>query len=123
MWPVTALKVALSRVIATSATFVFVMYAWVFFRAETFPDALTMITRMTLPTAGDSVGLAPTLWLPMLAMLIGHAVGARYFHTLFTVSRDRKWWLPDAILLGIAIMAAVLFGPSGDTQPFIYFQF
>lgn len=95
--------------------FAFVTFAWIFFRAQTFDDAATVITRIF--TAGWSDPHFP-LWAATLVM----GVWAYQY-----ICESRLRWVAKLAPLrvgGVALMIlylAIVPGPSG--QPFYYFQF
>lgn len=117
-------------------TFVLISITWIFFRAATLHDALTILTR--LPTDLDSLAHPGTIVAP-LAHYAGDLL--RLSFTVLTTTvlvgvdayADRRGQHPAALIAGFssgprwmsyaAITAAlVLFGIYGHQQ-FIYFQF
>ena len=105
-----------------------VMFAWVFFRAETLPDALGWLTAL----AGLNDAPAPEIYIGkyfdfsvLFALVIG-IVGAspvknllpRLFGNMVVLRMlSRYVWIMSIFVLSIAYMAA------GTFNPFIYFRF
>jgi alginate O-acetyltransferase complex protein AlgI len=111
----------LFRPVAITCTFLLVCVGWVFFRAQSFGDAWTILTHMAQPIAGAA--LSRELIVIGLACLIALALG----HILAGV---RTWerlerWLPapalGASLATLLLLTQLLF--PLDTRAFIYFQF
>ena len=109
------------RVTLALGTYALVCLTWVFFRATSFPNAMTLIKAMTLgSTSNFAVG-------PMNVVTVGLVtiglLGAHWF------MRDRTledWWnqrtVPvRAVLLAVLLMSLVMV--RGDDRAFIYFQF
>jgi len=95
--------------------FVFVMLAWVFFRAESFGDAWLILGRIASFAVGDPA-------CPVLALGLIAAVWA---YQLAHESRLRPLLALAPVRIGLVVAMVVylaVFGSSG-TQPFIYFQF
>lgn len=106
---------------AIAATFLLVCVGWVFFRAQSFADAWTILTRMLQPMAGSplprELALVGLACLTVLAL--GHlvAAGIRWQHL------ERR--LP-APVMGLALACLFLltqFLLPIDVKAFIYFQF
>ena len=103
-------------------TFLWVCGTWVFFRAQSFEDALAALRSMAF--AGDGAKALtefgdPPLFLLLLPILAGHALLAH--------KPLERWGLrlsgtSYAILLALATSLALSF-VSLHKQPFIYFQF
>jgi alginate O-acetyltransferase complex protein AlgI len=103
------------RWVKQAATFAFVAFAWIFFRAASLRDACTIVSRLF--TASWSDPLFPLLALAMIA-----AVWAYQF---LCESRARRVLDLAAVRVGLAIlMLAYLLAFAGaGEQPFIYLQF
>lgn len=110
----------LGHVVAVVATFHFVCFAWIFFRAPTFAHATVMLSRF-----GKGTLEAPNLAPKVLAVL---ALG---FITHF-MPRDGYRWLKrtfvesPAVVQGITLAAsayAIHFAAGAKAEPFIYGQF
>jgi alginate O-acetyltransferase complex protein AlgI len=111
---------ALADVPAIAATFVLVCFAWIFFRARTFADAV-----MVLHGFANLDGVAPE---PGHVVLVLLAVVAAF--TIDVVQRKvehplRVVWKRPALtgaLVGMALVCVIIFS-GGTSVPFIYFQF
>jgi alginate O-acetyltransferase complex protein AlgI len=109
------------RPFSTAATFLSVSVGWVFFRAQTFSDAGTILTRMAgAPDGQVLVPLSVLLVATCLAfILLGNLAGA--------LTEGRKLWLRvPAPVMGVALacfLALALSLMSEDGYAFIYFQF
>ncbi len=110
-----------TRPLNSAATFLAVCVGWVFFRAQTFTHALTILSGLVRPRLGLGLqhyqGLLVCVCL--LATFAGHVVGAG------CVMRKLEPWLPapaaGAILALGLVLYFLLLPPDG--QGFIYFQF
>jgi len=98
-----------------AGTYLFVTFTWIFFRAESFSDARTVISRIAQFTWSD-----PACPILMLALVL-----AVWYYQFLCESRIR-WLLPPAAvqpaLVVLMICYLVVFVGSGG-QTFIYFQF
>ena len=95
--------------------FAFVSFAWIFFRAESFDDAWTVVTRIL------SFGLADPK-MPLLALGLMCSV---WLYQIVYESRLRWAVRSSTVRIGLVVGMAIyvaLFTTTGD-QPFIYFQF
>jgi alginate O-acetyltransferase complex protein AlgI len=101
-------------------TLLCVLVGWVFFRAQTFGDAATVLRRMFVPTHGSGVPLHDMgFWYTVALLAVCHAIGALGF---WPWVQKR---LPAPVLgVGYSVvlsLALLLAPPSG--KAFIYFQF
>lgn len=114
-----------TRLLRGLITFHVVCLAWVFFRAETFTTALSLLGRLvtgwtTAPALDPSV---PIWWLPLAIVLplavqlVPGDVGER-FMALFS----RRGVAFQGLALAAFLMVVETLGPVG-VAPFIYFQF
>ncbi len=94
--------------------FAFVSLAWVFFRAESLPDALLILRRIA--TAGWQDPQIPLLMLVVIA--------AYWAYEQLSASRFQAWMHGTALRVATAVvmMLYLLLGSSGGGA-FIYFQF
>jgi alginate O-acetyltransferase complex protein AlgI len=106
-------------------TFHFVCLAWIFFRADTWDTAFSMIGRIA---SGVSPGTIPFLaqGYEPAAFLFVLAVGAHLLHEQLTEAGS--WMLARAgVVFQTAFVVGVIFlslqMESAKLQPFIYFQF
>ena len=107
-------------VISIFATFHFVCFAWIFFRAPTFAHATLMLERMSHLTL-DSPNLAPKV---LAVLALGFATHFMPRHWL-NVARDTFVRSP-AIVQGVTLAAfayALHFASGSKAEPFIYGQF
>ena len=95
--------------------FVFVSFAWIFFRAQSLGDAWTIVSRIVRCGPGDpampllAIGLVSSIWLYQIAY----------------ESKIRRLLQPAPVRIGLVVcmlVYLVLFCGSSN-QPFIYFQF
>ena len=95
--------------------FHFICLTWIFFRAETFGKAITIVKGIFSFTAGDPQ-------VPMMAILFCAGVWAyQYIFESRFKGVLEKPVLKVALMLGI-LLYLLFFGTSGY-EPFIYFQF
>ncbi len=103
------------------ATFHFVCFAWIFFRAETFAIAWQMITGLF-----TQWGEASPLVTGGVLLAIAVGIGSQYLPRRVPLAiMERFGRLPllgQAAVLALALMLTNAMGPEG-VAPFIYFQF
>ena len=91
-----------------------------FFRAESFSNALDVLTAVVTFSGDDQVSSLPVL------LLILVAVGTQFISKArteqFSRWRDQHSALTQGVMFGIGLVLIDLFGPEG-VAPFIYFQF
>ena len=116
-WPVKSL--------AWLITMIFVMALWVFFRADSWSSASTIISSVftnfdlsyTVPFAS-----ARTLWLIlMLIIIISHCLPTRFWDRAAIWFIRCPWFVK--LLIFIIIIQLTIELRSEDVAPFIYFQF
>jgi alginate O-acetyltransferase complex protein AlgI len=107
--------------IAIASTFLIVTIGWVFFRAQTFTDAGTIVGHMFWPATG--LGLTEgQLWkvgVVLTVLVLGHAIGA------LIDLRRRERAMPEfamGAMLTVLLLIALILSPQ-SSQAFIYFQF
>lgn len=120
----------ISRNISRLVTFILVVLAFVFFRAEKVSDAFTYISRMFRQTGAGvlEAGLnAPNLYVLLIALIILFVVDVLKYNK---INVKDKFMHSPTILKGIIffalIMVVVIFGIYGvgfSESMFIYFQF
>ncbi|MCH5287464.1 MAG: MBOAT family protein [Christensenellaceae bacterium] len=127
---------ASSRIAATAVTFLLVDLTWIFFRADTLPDAIGILRRLF--TGGYlssffsgglySLGLSQLdFWLGVLFIFVLLTVDVLHERNV----RIRSWILGQALWFRWAVYLAAIFtillfgfyGPNYDAAQFIYFQF
>ncbi len=108
----------LSKTAGMLTTWFVVSVGWVFFRAEGFSDAVTVIGRMLGNTPG--IQWYPPLVIGVLAcMLLEHVAWSTPLRSAMRMRHDR-WYSPVGTT--IAIWCLLLYAPRGFA-PFQYFQF
>lgn len=137
----------INPVVGIVSTFLFVSFAWVPFRAESFGDTLLMLKKMVGLGAGDGVTWVPDAFFWCLPpLLIGHAIGVLIERDavktlgLFRRGLDfcglepqsdpisgfylvwNKATITCMYLVFLWLLILFFFG-STNTSPFIYFQF
>src|SRR5260370_15993443 len=120
-WPCKELGGGWRRPVATAATFLLVCVGWVFFRAQSFTDAGTVLTRMFGASSGQVL-------VPLTVLLAGASLATILLGNLLSMlARGRNLWsrIP-APVMGAALacfLALALSLLSEDGYAFIYFQF
>ena len=116
-WPVRALSWAV--------TMSFVAGLWVFFRADSAADALTILHRAATdfdPAYAIPFASARTLWLILMCVIIGaHSLPARAWQ------RAAAWFIrtpwPVKLVIFLVTVQLTIELRSESVTPFIYFQF
>lgn len=115
----------LVRAASWAVTMVFVSLLWVFFRADTFTDAMHIIGNAFSQV--DASHLLPFikeryLWCIMMAVIISlHAM------PLHWLEKASQWfvgthWLTKLLIFMVVVQLTLQF-LTADVKPFIYFQF
>jgi len=104
-------------------TFIAVSFAWVFFRADSFGQAFTIITTMlTLgpdsPTIRIKYFYVPLTLSITAAILVSHWIMRE--RSLEAIIGKMPWWLRGIVL---AVLMIIIVTCSGEDRAFIYFQF
>lgn len=108
-------------VVSVIATYLFTCLCWVFFRAQSFPDAITILSRIVTGAGGIryySVFTFVFAGVIAIATAIGAVKNQR--HGFYPVLDLSKFW--NKVILILAILLTLMFFYAGDTA-FIYFQF
>jgi len=117
------ISASIYTVLSWIVTMVFVMVTWVFFRAQTFGDAVKLLNKMF--SIKESVNYTvPIAFVALLVIvIIGHFLGSKYFK-IIEEKQDHIFNNPyiQGAAFGLGIFFVLLFG-SNDNQAFIYFQF
>jgi D-alanyl-lipoteichoic acid acyltransferase DltB (MBOAT superfamily) len=100
-------------------TFALVCIGWVFFRAANLTDSLFVIREMCAGARGKFLLSAPLLW--MIAGTAVLAVLEERYAALRRVAAAPMW--AQVALAGCGLLAIELFGVTGVSIPFVYFQF
>ena len=108
------------KLLKQAAVFVFVTFAWIFFRAESVTDAWIIVRRLLLPGEWGRGALEAPF--PLAAAgLIAAVWGYQYL----SETRVRRVLRPAPVRVGLMVIMllylALVGGPAG--RPFIYFQF
>ena len=117
VWPVKAL--------GWLVTMLFVSLLWVFFRADSWGDSWiiirTIFTDFSLDYLEPFVTVRLTWVIMMAAIIVAHALPARWVDSLSTGFVRAPWILKLAVFL--IVVQLVLEFAGEDVAPFIYFQF
>jgi D-alanyl-lipoteichoic acid acyltransferase DltB (MBOAT superfamily) len=113
------LGLRMPRPLAWLVTTLFVMIAWVFFRAQSLPAALAVLQAMAGLNAGAASAPVPDLWTAAL-LAAGVAVVALRRNSNAMAREFRPAW-PGAIAVTAGLVASIL--QLGKVAPFIYFNF
>jgi alginate O-acetyltransferase complex protein AlgI len=120
-WPGRLQLGAVGRGAAVIFTFLSVCVGWVFFRAQSFADAGTVVSRLAWPT--DGLSLSPAAAVIVCAGLalvfLGHAAGT--FLDVRLLHRRLPAPVLGAVLAGLLLLALLL--QPQDARGFIYFHF
>ena len=111
----------LTGLLGWATAFLVTNVAWVFFRAPSFPDAMTMLRQMFAPSPGTH-WIHPFVVFALALMALNHLVhrlGGTYLVEVFQLKEQRAY--SPAVLLSMWWLVLVFY-PTGFT-PFIYFQF
>lgn len=111
----------LLRPVFMLGTFLSVCVGWVFFRSQRIEEAVAILKRMVIPTAGTSLTTVATVVasLTLLLVLSGHLLAGRI--DLNRMLRRLPPPLVGAALGAIVLLVQLLIPETG--QAFIYFQF
>ena len=103
------------KTVKQAFVFAFVGFAWIFFRAQSFSDAVLIVTRIFAGAWSD-----PRF--PMLALALVLAVWAYQF---LYESKARAWLETAPVRVGVTVLLLVylVLSAGGGPRPFIYFQF
>jgi alginate O-acetyltransferase complex protein AlgI len=110
--------------ISMIATFNLVCFAWIFFRADDFASASTMINGIISASWSLSLGLDPWMLVrmafPLACLVVVEVLQSRHpeTKTFRTLSMTTQVFLLSSLLFAI-----VVFGAFHEEVPFIYFQF
>jgi D-alanyl-lipoteichoic acid acyltransferase DltB (MBOAT superfamily) len=119
-------KERIPRLLKQLLVFAFVMFTWIFFRAQSLKEAWLVITRiLMIPNKLDQVTNA---WVdPRFPLLMAGLVGAVWLYQLLYTSRSPLRYAlalrPVRIGLVLFMIAYLLVVAQPSTKQFIYFQF
>lgn len=114
-----------TRILGWFITLLFVAALWVFFRAESFGDAVVIlrqsVTDFQPAILWEFLKVRPLFVVLLLAMTAIHAIPSAKFHQV------EEWYvrMPFIVkaILFIVLIQCMLQLQSSEVQPFIYFQF
>ena len=111
---------AVRRAAAVVLVFAYVCLAWIFFRAQTFDQALAVLRRLG---AGewDTPNLVPIIQIALAAALASHWFAPRTFAWMRARFVAAHWIVQGLVLAAAALVLRELAHPT--IVPFIYFQF
>ncbi|MCH8830664.1 MAG: MBOAT family protein [Planctomycetes bacterium] len=103
------------RWLKRTTVFLFVCFAWIFFRAESLADAWLILSRIATTPWGD----------PQFPLLAAALILAVWGYQFLYETQAREWLKRPAVKIAIAVlMILYLFLiPGSPDKPFIYFQF
>ena len=102
-------------------TFVLVCVGWVFFRAQTFADAATVLRGLAWPTSGIHLDRASMMMVVLCLLLVVcmHLVGG--FVRVGRIERRLPAPVLGAVLALLLVLSVLLMPDNG--KAFLYFQF
>jgi alginate O-acetyltransferase complex protein AlgI len=107
-------------ILSRSITLFIVLIGWIFFRAQTLPDAWGIISRLfTWSTAGEHV-FSPFIWPALLAVTVTHLFV--YKDRNIALELPKKGMFIRVVGYSAILLLIVCLGAT-DSAPFIYFQF
>ncbi len=101
-------------------TYQFVCFTWIFFRAASFADALTLLSRICSLT----IGLENVSWRLAAVLLIAAAsifVGKKLYARTMDLFANRPFYVHAAALAAVAVALQLLGGRA--SAPFVYSRF
>ena len=109
----------IGRVLGVATTLYFVSFAWIFFRAQDLPEALSISQTYLTWTSEGTRSLAPFMWTIVGLLALFNFLGHRY-DAYGRLSKLKPQTF--AYVFGALAAVALAFVPLG-ARPFIYFQF
>lgn len=113
------------RFISVFTTFHLVTFAWIFFRAESMHDALSVISQIATNFQTELVPvMISSYYKPFALILVGFII-----HWLPSSFKEnyRGWFIKSHVAIKIIVVVLVILilyqAKSAEIQPFIYFQF
>jgi len=110
-----------TRVVSWAITYLFVCFCWVFFRAQSFGDAMTCLMKMAGVLQGGLTWLCGPLVVILPVVILAHAIGLllqyRKATPILDLNRFSHLVFLFCWIMGIFFLAATV------SAPFIYFQF
>jgi alginate O-acetyltransferase complex protein AlgI len=105
---------------AALATFHYVAFGWIFFRAPRFADARAVLAQLATLTR-DAANVPRAFVVALLVAALTHLAPERPQAILRDAFVRAPWWLRAALLVAAGLTLRALARPS--VVPFIYFQF
>lgn len=112
-----------SDFLLTLLTFIFVSYAWIFFRAESLADAIVIHNSLFDFESYDMQGALNQADRVLVLVCVSLLLLIHYLlrdKSLEQVAERVKWWMQSSVLTG---MLFLIFTSSTSNRSFIYFQF
>jgi alginate O-acetyltransferase complex protein AlgI len=112
-----------SEFFMTLLTFIFVSYAWIFFRAESLADAIIIHNSLFDFESYDMNSVLNLADSVLVLVCVSLLLLSHYLlrdKSLEQVAERVKWWMQSSVLTG---MLFLIFTSSTNNQSFIYFQF
>ncbi len=97
--------------------FLLAVFGWAFFRADSFSDALALISRMLWPHQGLIMAGAPFL---MVMLVIAGGI-AHFAPNTFEIRHE--WQATRIAALAVLVVCCLIKMYGGQISPFLYFQF
>ena len=113
-------RIAINPVVATVMTFIFVNFAWVFFRAPDLATALTVVKSMISPGLGESKISSAAVSYLLVSGIICWGLPTSQFVAMQTRIVGNPL---VAALIGVVLFLAILCQNSSVPSPFLYFNF
>jgi D-alanyl-lipoteichoic acid acyltransferase DltB (MBOAT superfamily) len=104
-------------------TFLMVNFTWVFFRAETFSQAFTILISMFALDSSPGQFSIESIYVSMTLLILVATFVVHWFmrdQSLKDVIDNLPWWTRSLLIASMIIAIVVC---SGDDRSFIYFQF
>ena len=125
-WPKRLMTLPGGRHLATLIVFMLTVLAWVFFRAETFPQAIAVFRIMFDPTIINFVAVDKLIDNNALNVLATIMVAQLFFYfglnkSSWALSANKARVTVEVVFLAILILSSVFMRAPSNT--FIYFQF
>lgn len=123
MTPATPIEMVI-RWGRTALTFVLVCLGWIFFRAASFDDALTIISNMfVLNGDWSSVSDHMNILIGLMGIVTVIAVDSVMEWVPVNLLRDQRLVVARFVLYTLLVFSLTLFALFGASQEFVYFQF
>jgi D-alanyl-lipoteichoic acid acyltransferase DltB (MBOAT superfamily) len=108
------------KVLGGLATFHFVCFTWIFFRASTLANALEILRGLGSLTASLE-NLTPVVALVLLAAAALHCIPSRWFDVSAEAAARTPFWVQGAAMAALILLIQTLAGRG--SAPFVYGNF